>query len=283
LLRVNAPALPIHTATRYVQPLREGGSLPAVVETAAAGLFVAKFRGAGQGARVLIAEIVVAGIARALSLPVPELALLELPDRFGVSEPDPEIQELLQRSRGINLGMRYLEGAFNFDPVAAAEFVDGAFAASLVWLDAYVTNPDRTARNPNLMLWKRSLWLIDHGAALYAHYDWAGVTPERIATSFPLTEKHVLLGRAGDIDAAADAAARTLTDAVLASIVAQIPDVLLLDPVSGDDLGDADASRDRYLQYLIARRDASGAFTATAVAAQATLRAAPPLPYGARR
>ncbi|MEO7458411.1 MAG: HipA family kinase, partial [Gemmatimonadaceae bacterium] len=133
-----------HAASRYIQPLREGGSLPAVVDTEDGGLFVVKFRGAGQGAKVLIAELVVGGIARTLGLPIPDLAVVDVSSRFGRSEPDPEIQELLRRSHGTNVGLRYLEGAFNFDPAAAGELVAPDLAARIVWLDAFTTNPDRT-------------------------------------------------------------------------------------------------------------------------------------------
>jgi hypothetical protein len=189
-------------AARYVQPLREGGSLPAVVESTDGDLWVVKFRGAGQGARVLVAELVVGLLARALGLDAPDLAAVELSERFGRTEPDPEIQDLLRKSHGVNVGIRYLDGAFNFDPLAAGELVTESFAARLVWLDAFVTNPDRTARNPNLMVWQRRPWLIDHGAALYAHHDWASVDEARTRTAFPLVREHVLLRHAGDLHAA---------------------------------------------------------------------------------
>ncbi|MBC7844144.1 MAG: aminotransferase class I and II [Gemmatimonadaceae bacterium] len=275
--------LPRHPATRYVQPLREGGSLPAVVDTDAGGLYVAKFRGAGQGAKVLVAEIIAHGIATSIGLPVPELAIIDLPDRFGQSEPDPEIQDLLKASRGINIGLRYLDGAFNFDPVAAHEVVDGPFAAQLVWFDAFITNPDRTARNPNLMVWQRKPWLIDHGAALYMHYDWPSVTEERVATPFPLTKQHVLLLRSGDIEAAGHAAVAALKDDVLGAIIDSVPDELLMDPVTGDESPDAATARARYVSYLSRRRDASPTFVAAAVEARDALRASPSQPYPARR
>ena len=275
--------LPRHQATRYVQPLREGGSLPAVVDTDGGGLFVAKFRGAGQGAKVLVAEIIAHGIANTIGLPVPELAIIDLPDRFGQSEPDPEIQELLKASRGVNIGMRYLDGAFNFDPVAAHDMVDGPFASQLVWLDAYITNPDRTARNPNLMVWQRKPWLIDHGAALYMHYDWPSVNEARITTPFPLSQQHVLLLRSTDIENVGRAAVAALSDDILHSIVASVPEDLLMDPVTGDDSPDASTARARYLNYLRQRRDASAAFTAAAVEARNVLRASPTQPYSARR
>ena len=276
-------ALPVHRATRYVHPLREGGSLPAVVDTDTGGLYVTKFRGAGQGARVLVAEIIAHGIATALGLPVPELAVIELPDRFGQSEPDSEIQELLRASRGPNIGLRYLDGAFNFDPVAAHDVVTETFASSLVWMDAFITNPDRTARNPNLMVLDRKPWLIDHGAALYMHYDWSAVTPERVRTPFPLIKQHVLLLRAGDLAVADRSAVGALSDSVLESILAAVPDALLMDPLTGDDSVDAVAARQRYLAYLRERREASSVFVAAAEAARDELRAAPPQPFKARR
>ncbi len=276
------PLLPVHVATRYVQPLREGGSLPAVLDTTG-GFFVTKFRGAGQGARVLLAEILVHGLAEALGLPVPPLALVQLPERFGQSEPDPEIQELLKASRGLNVGLGYLDGAFNFDPVAARDLVTPAFATTLVWLDAYVTNPDRSARNPNLMVHERRPWLIDHGAALYAHHDWASVDEARTATPFPLIRQHVLLELAGDLEAERRRATAVLDDATLTAIVARLPAALLLDPVSGDPSDDAATARARYERYLAARRDASAAFTAEAIRARDALLASPPAPYSARR
>jgi hypothetical protein len=276
-------SLPRHRATRYVQPLREGGSLPAVVDTDGGGLYVAKFRGAGQGAKVLVAEIIAHGIATTIGLPVPELAVIDLPDRFGQSEPDPEIQELLKASRGVNIGLRYLDGAFNFDPVAAHDVVDGPFAALLVWLDAFITNPDRTARNPNLMVWQRKPWLIDHGASLYMHYDWPSVNEARIATNFPLIRQHVLLTRAGNLEGASHAAVAALTNDALTHIVDAIPDELLLDPVTGDDSADAASARARYVNYLTQRRAASPAFTAAAIEARDAVRASPAQPYSARR
>src|SRR5215212_154607 len=180
--------LPTYTATRYVQPLREGGSLPAVVETEG-GLFVVKFRGAGQGAKVLVAELVVGLLADALGFPVPELAVVQVPPPFGRSEPDPEIQDILRKSHGANVGLRYLDGAFNFDGMAAGELVSPRLASELVWFDALVTNPDRTHRNPNLLVWDRRPWLIDHGAALYAHHDWASVDDARTRSSFAMIGK----------------------------------------------------------------------------------------------
>jgi hypothetical protein len=269
-----------------VQPLREGGSLPAVVEGDDGGLWVAKFRGAGQGARVLIAELVVGGLAAALGLPVPDLAAVELPAEFGRAERDPEIQDLLRKSAGTNVALRYLEGAFNFDPVAAGELVDPDFAARLVWFDAFVTNPDRTARNPNLMVWQRRPWLIDHGAALYAHHDWRGVDEARARAPFPLVKQHVLLARAGDLAAADAALAPRVTDELLAAVLATVPAALLTDPsgpVGAGELPSAEAARARYVEFLGARARAPRAFADGAIAAQAERRASPPERLRARR
>ena len=260
--------LPTHTAIRYVQPLREGGSLPAVVETDGGGLYVVKFRGAGQGAKVLIAELVVGLLARALALPTPELALVEICDRFGRSEPDPEIQDILKRSHGVNVGLRYLDGAFNFDGYAAGDLVSPELASRVVWLDAFVTNPDRTHRNPNLLVWQRSPWLIDHGAALYAHHDWRSVDEARTRTPFPLIRDHVLLARAADVAGADAELSRALTDDVVAHVLRQVPDALLADPVSGGDFASPEEARERYRAYLTTRLAAPRAFVDEAIAAR---------------
>src|SRR4051812_10834336 len=243
-----------HTASRYVQPLREGGSLPAVVDTDGGGLWVVKFRGAGQGAKVLVAELIVGGLAQHLGLPTPELALVEVSPRFGRSEPDPEIQDLLRRSHGINVGLRYLDGAFNFDVAAAGDLVSPELAARVVWLDAFTTNPDRTARNPNMLIWERRPWLIDHGSALYAHHDWDSVDDVRTRTPFQLIRSHVLLPRAADLMAADRTAVERLTEQAIRDVVATVPDSLFADArASGGDFATADEARERYVTYLTAR------------------------------
>jgi hypothetical protein len=276
--------LPHLAATRYVQPLREGGSLPAVVDTDEGGLFVVKFRGAGQGAKMLVAELIVGGLARHLGLPVPELALVEISPRFGRSEPDPEIQELLRRSHGTNVGLRYLDGAFNFDVSAAGDLVSPELAARIAWLDAFTTNPDRTARNPNLLIWERRPWLIDHGAALYAHHDWKSSDEERARTSFPLIRSHVLLPHSGDLEAADRACAALLDGNTIRDLLATIPDSLLVDPAAGaDDFPFPADARARYEWYLTTRLANRHAFVAEAIAAQEQLRYEPPLPLKARR
>jgi hypothetical protein len=270
------------TAHRYVQPLREGGSLPAVVDTDD-GLFVAKFRGAGQGPKALIAEIIAAGIARVLELPVPDAALIELQDEFGRSEPDPEIQELLQASVGINFGLRYLDGAFNFAVSAAGDVVSPALAARVVWLDAFLTNPDRTHRNTNILVWQRRPWLIDHGAALYAHHDWASVNDARTRMHFPLIRDHVLLALADDIDAADAELAPLVSDAAIATVLAAVPDSLLLDRTMRVEFPSAAAARSRYADYLSTRLSARRAFVAEAAAARAQVHAEAPRYLSARR
>lgn len=268
------------TALRYVQPLREGGSLPAVVDTDG-GLFVVKFRGAGQGPKALVAEVIVALLARQLGLPTPDLALVNVHSAFGRSEADPEIQDLLRASHGTNIGLRYLDGAFNFALSVAGELVDPDFATRLVWLDAFVTNPDRTHRNPNLMVWERRPWLIDNGAALYAHHDWERVDRDRTRTPFPLIRDHVLLGSASKLEALDRALAEQLTTDVLRSIIASVPDDLLIDERIGDEGdtasdGDAPArARERYLAYLTERLEAPRDFVEEAVRARAALETDP--------
>jgi hypothetical protein len=233
------------TATRYVAPLREGGSLPAIVEADDDGLYVAKFRGAGHGAKALVAEIVAGEIGRALGLLVPDIVLVNLDPALAAGEPDPEIQELLQRSAGRNVGLDFLPGALGFDP--AAGFVpDPALAADVVWFDALVTNVDRTARNTNLLVWHRRLWLIDHGSALYIHHTWRN-PGEHAVRPFPQSRDHVLLPYAGSIAEADERLAPRIDAELLASILAMVPDEWLA-PQAG--LEDADAHRRAYLDYL---------------------------------
>jgi hypothetical protein len=265
--------LPIRTAIRYVQPLREGGSLPAVAELEDGSLVVVKFRGAGHGAKALVAELIGGLVAQALDLPTPALTLVDVRPSFGRSEPDPEIQDILMRSHGLNVGATYLDGAFNFDPAAAGRFIAPDLAARIVWLDAYLTNPDRTHRNPNLLIWQRSPWLIDHGSAIYAHHDWAGVDRERTRSPFPLIRQHVLLGESGDLDAADRDAVARLTPERLRDMLAVVPDSLI---------GGAE-ERARYHAYLVERLEAPRAFVAEAERARVALASAPPLPLKARR
>lgn len=280
---VPAPSpLPRLLATRYVQPLREGGSLPAVVDTDEDGLWVVKFRGAGQGPRVLVAEILVWSLARTAGLPVPDLAIVDVPSEFGRGERDPEIQELLRRSEGPNVGLRYLDGAFNFDPTAAGDLVDPGLAARIVWLDAFVTNPDRTHRNPNLLVCHRRPFLIDHGAALYAHHDWAGTDEARARSRFPLVRQHVLLARSAPL-AGVDAAMREALAGAADDALQLVPDELLAGPLAGGDFTSADEARARYRWYLAARLDAADEWVAEADAARAAALREPPRRIHARR
>jgi hypothetical protein len=275
--------LPIFTATRYVQPLREGGSLPAVVEMSSGDLFVVKFRGAGQGAKALIAELIAGLLARTVDLPTPELAIVEVPPPFGRSEPDPEIQDLLRASHGTNVGIRYLDGAFNFDPGAAGDLVSAELAARIVWFDAFLTNPDRTHRNPNILLWERKPWLIDHGAALYAHHDWSSVDETRTRSPFALIKQHVLLAQSGDLEAADSTMSKELSPEAIDDVLAAVPDALLVaSPIDANALS-PDAARERYRSYLLTRLEAPRDFVGAAISAREQLLREPPRPLSARR
>ena len=217
---------PTAAATRYVTPLREGGSLPALVEADDDGLYVAKFRGAGQGPGALVAEVVAGELGRALGLPVPELVLAELDPELPRAEPDEEIQDLLTASAGTNLGVDFLPGALPFTP-AATHAVDPAFAADVVWFDALVTNVDRTPRNPNLLVWHGRTWLIDHGAALYRQHGEAPLADSARAR-FAHIGDHVLLPAAEPIAAADERLAERAREAV-ADAAALVPEEWLSD------------------------------------------------------
>jgi hypothetical protein len=218
------------SAIRYVTPLREGGSLPGLVEADDDGLYVVKFRGAGQGPGALVAEVVAGELARALGLPVPELVQVDLDPQIGVAEPDPEIQDLLVASAGLNLGVDFLPGALGFSPAAAAA-ADPDFSANVVWFDALVMNLDRTPRNPNLLTWHGRTWLIDHGAALYPQHSDAGLAASA-HDRFRLVAQHVLLPFAGPI---ADADARLAADAAdaVGAAIEAVPGEWLGRPGSG--------------------------------------------------
>jgi hypothetical protein len=232
--------------TRYVVPLREGGSLPAVVEADDGRTYVVKFRGAGQGPKALVAEALVASIGGVLGLPIPMPAIVELEAGFGRSEPHPEIQDILRGSVGANFGLEYLPGALAFDPAADGPALDPALAADIVWFDAYLTNVDRTPRNTNLLMCRGQVWLIDHGAALYVHHRWTGWL-DRIDSPFPMIGQHVLLPSAGDLTAADDRLRSRLDRAALESIVADVPDDWLL---PDDELPTAQQQREAYVHYL---------------------------------
>jgi len=209
-------------ATRYVTPLREGGSLPALVEAYDDGLYVLKLRGAGQGPKALVAEVIVAEVARLLDLAVPELVLAELDPAIAVAEPDPEIQDLLRASSGLNVGLDFLPGSLAFDPACARD-IDPELAAAIVWLDALVTNVDRTPRNPNLLVWHGRTWLIDHGAALFGHHANDDLAA-RAAEPFPQIADHVLLPYAASVAAVGERLAPRLDRAALERVVGLVPD-----------------------------------------------------------
>ena len=254
------PMHPLRTvaAVRYVTPLREGGSLPAIVEADDLGTYVLKFRGAGQGEKALVAEIVAGGIARALGLAMPEIVHVELDPVLGRNEPDYEIRSLIQASAGLNLGFDYLPGSIAYEP--ALVDVPADLAARIVWFDALVTNVDRTARNTNLLLWHRRLYLIDHGAALYFHHDWpAGLRKSR--ARFTQLRDHVLLPVASDLRAVDDELAARLSEEVLRDIAAQVPDAWLPQPAA--------ESREAYVGYLRERLAAPRPFVEEAAHAGA--------------
>jgi hypothetical protein len=249
-------------ASRYVTPLREGGSLPAIIEADDDGMYVLKFRGAGQGPKALIAELLAGEIARALGLPVPEIVLAELPLELARTEPDPEIQHLIQASAGLNIALDYLPGSITYDPLVHA--ADGPLASAIVWFDAFVCNVDRTARNVNMLMWHRRLWLIDHGAALYFHHAWDH-RDQHATDPFALIKDHVLLRYAdalGEVDARMS---KLLTVDMIEGIVASIPDSWIL-PDPG--FADAGAQRDAYAKYFVRRLKSSAVFVEEALRAR---------------
>ena len=232
--------------TRYVTPLREGGSLPAIVETDDDFLYVLKFRGAGQGIKALIAELLGGEIARALGFRVPEIVFANVDPAFGRTEPDEEIQDLLKFSEGLNLALHYLSGAISFDPTV--EKVDALTASKIVWLDCFITNVDRTARNTNMLMWHKELWLIDHGAALYFHHSWIN-WEEQSQKPFLQVKEHVLLPWAGELETVDKSFHALLTPEKIHSIVALIPDEWLLT----DTEIHVDDKRKVYEQFLLNR------------------------------
>jgi HipA-like kinase len=249
-------------ATRYVTPLREGGSLPAIVEADDDGMYVLKFHGAGQGPKALIAELVAGEIGRAAGLPVPEIVFIELDPELARTEPDPEIQHLIRASAGLNLGLDYLPGAVTFDPVV--EKPDAELASAVVWFDAYVTNVDRTPRNTNMLVWHRRLWLIDHGATLYVHHAWENAL-ERSQAPFPMIKDHVLLPCASALREADAKMSERVTPEIISRIVALIPDVWL----EGDAaFSGSRQHRDAYIGYLLGRLEPPHAFLEEAIRAR---------------
>ena len=240
--------IPTVRATRYVVPLREGGSLPGIVEADDLGTYVCKFRGAGQGLRVLVAEVVVGELARRLDIPVPELVAVELDRALAQYEADEEVQDLLVASIGLNLGIDFLPGAFGFDSECRP---DPATAARILWLDAFTANVDRSWRNPNLLMWHGDLWAIDHGACLYFHHSWSsGVgSAERFARQPYSTDDHVLAEYLPGVADADAVLAPRVTESLLREVVAKVPGEWL-EPVPG---ADTEAVRSAYVDFLLAR------------------------------
>ena len=243
--------LPELTATRYVTPLKEGGSLPGIVEADDDGTYVLKFRGAGQGVKVLVAEVLVAGIARLLDVPVPDLAVVTLDARIAKYEADEEVQDLLAASVGTNLGVDFLPGSLGYD---GSRPPDADLADRIIWLDALTANVDRTWSNPNLIVWHGRTGAIDHGAALYFHHSWPGrePAPERFAAQPFDASKHVLRDVAGDVARRHDELAARLDPASVEALVAEVPEEWL-EPTPF--LHDAPAVRTAYAEMLRARLD----------------------------
>ena len=253
-------------ATRYVLPLREGGSLPAIVEADDLGIYVVKFRGAGQGSLALVAELVAGEIGRALGLRVPELIFIHIDDVLGRNEPDYEIRTLLKASTGLNLALDYLPGSTMFDP-AARDAVSPDEASLAVWFDAFTQNVDRTPRNANLLMWHRKLYLIDHGAAMYFHHNWETM-PQKAESPFAEIGKHVLLPWASEIPAAGTLAQSRLSPQILTDILAQVPDAWLeskSDPVTAAE------KRAAYLDFFLRRLNTAHIFEQEAIHARTRL------------
>jgi HipA-like protein len=249
-------------AARYVTPLREGGSLPAIIEADDDGMYVLKFRGAGQGTRALIAELIAGELARAAGFLVPELVFVNLDPEIAKTEPDPEIQDLIRASGGLNLGLDYLPGSVMFDPVA--DQPDAELASRIVWFDAYITNVDRTPRNANMLMWHRKLWLIDHGASLYFHHSWTDME-RRTKDPFALIKEHILLPFAGSIEAADEAMTSAITEATIQTVVDLVPDEWLKDHTP---FTTAAENRQAYVDYLTRRLQAPRPFVEEAIRAR---------------
>ncbi len=243
------------SVTRYVTPLREGGSLPAITEADDGFLYVLKFRGAGQGVKALVAELIGGELARLAGFKVPEIVFARLDEGYGRTEPDEEIQDLLKASIGLNLGLHYLSGSLAFDPVTAT--VDPTLAARIVWLDAYIMNVDRTPRNTNMLNWNRELWLIDHGASLYFHHNWEQWR-DQVKKPFTAIKDHVLLPFAGDMEAAEQYMKEVLQPEKILALLQWIPEEWLLTYQPG---ATAEEIRKIYAAFLLERLEASAIFT----------------------
>ena len=243
----NQPEIRTVNVTRYVTPLREGGSLPAIVEADDGFLYVLKFIGAGQGVKALIAELIGGEIARVLGLPVPEIVFANVDTAFGRTEPDEEIQDLLKASVGLNLGLHYLSGSITFDPTVNT--IDPVLASKIVWLDCFITNMDRTVRNTNMLYWHKELWLIDHGASLYFHHNWHNWR-EHALRPFVLVKDHVLLPQATELQKVDAEFRALLTNGNIRSIVDVIPDEWL---ASDTSFSTTNEHRQAYIYFLETR------------------------------
>jgi hypothetical protein len=229
---------------QYLQPLREGGSLPAIVKADDDFLYVLKFRGAGQGKKALIAEFIGGELARALGLKVPELVFMNLDDSFSKTEPDEEIQDLLKFSVGLNLGLHFLSGAITYDPLVSV--ADSVSASKVVLLDSMITNIDRTAKNTNLLNWKSELWLIDHGASLYFHHNWQH-WESHLSRTFPSIKDHVLLERANDLMAVATDIPNLISTDFIQEVISEIPEDWLIE---ASNIFNPDEMRAAYVRFL---------------------------------
>lgn len=257
------PELRTVNVTRYVTPLREGGSLPAIAEADDGFMYVLKFSGAGQGVKALIAELIAGEIARLLGFKIPEIVFANLDEAFGRTEPDEEIQDLLKASVGLNLALHYLSGSFTFDPVVTT--VDATLASEIVWFDALITNVDRTARNTNMLTWHNELWLIDHGASLYFHHAWSNPVEQAKKPFLPIKD-HVLLPFASALDEANERGKKIITEDKIRSIVALVPDEWLI-----DDVLSVEEKREGYVQFLLTRLSISENFVNDAKNARETI------------
>jgi hypothetical protein len=252
MMNINELQLRTVNVTRYVTPLREGGSMPAIAEADDDFLYVLKFRGAGQGVKALIAEIIGGEIARALGFKIPEIVLANLDEAFGRTEPDEEIQDLLKASIGLNLALHYLSGAITFDP--AVTTIDAKLASQIVWLDCLLTNMDRTARNTNMLIWHKELWLIDHGASLYFHHSWQN-WEEQAQRPFALIKDHVLLPWASELEAVDAEFSPIITQELIHAIVNLIPAGWLCEERTFNSAEEHRSAYARFLELRIANSE----------------------------
>ncbi|MDI3322025.1 HipA family kinase [Pinibacter soli] len=264
-MNFSEPEIRTVNVTRYVTPLREGGSLPAIAEADDGFKYVLKFRGAGQGVKALVAELIGGEIARALGLKMPEIVFANLDTAFGRTEPDEEIQDLLKASVGLNLAIHYLSGAITYDPVVTK--LDPLLASQIVWMDCLLTNVDRTARNTNMLMWHHELWLIDHGASLYFHHSWSN-WEEQAVRPFAMVKDHVLLPQASELEKVDERFREILTSDRIQSIVNTVPDEWLSN--YGEDMTPQEIKQ-VYVQFLTTRIAQSNVFVKEAQHARKSL------------